>query len=154
MSRLSRGCLRAKLEQTRRLVDYWNSQVKNQGQIVITEASTKKYGSPGPRAGAGGPHNGACSNSGHRDQPQLPIPADSGLTDGHQEQMLRTRAFKVVDDHSQVDGTVAEAMPDEASQRPSKIMGPLLSIVTSGDDDPMAHVSNRWKPPLRRGACG
>ena len=82
----------------------------------------EKYGSPGPRAGAGGPHHGARSNSGHRDQPQLSIPADSGLTDGHQEQMLRDRAFKIVGDHPQVNGTVAEAVPDEASQRPPKIM--------------------------------
>ena len=154
MSRLSHGCLRAKLEQTRHLVGCWNSQVTNQGQIVIAEALTKKYGSPGPRAGAGGPHNGAWSNGGHRDQPQLSIPADSGLTDGHQEQMLRHRAFKVVDDHPQVDRTVTEAMPDKASQRPSKIMGPLLGIAPTGDDDPMAHVSNRWEPPLRRRACG
>ena len=60
------------------------------------------------------------------DQPLLAIASDAGLPDGQQEKMLRDRAFKVVSDHTQVDGTVVEAVSDEAGQRTSKIMGTLL----------------------------
>ena len=86
--------------------------MKSKTNRATTAAPAKKTCSPGQRAG--GPHNRARPNSGHRDQPLLAVAADAGLPDGQQEKMLRDRAFKVIGDHPQADGPVAEAVPDEA----------------------------------------